>query len=48
MRTALYLMMIVCFLAAGLLDICEHRPKLGLISILLGITNAILFFWRVR
>jgi len=46
MKFWLYVLIVCCFLVAGCLDIKDGNIKEGVIAILLGTTNAIIFLWR--
>lgn len=46
MKVWLYCVIVACFLVAGGLDIKDGNTKEGVIAILLGTTNAIIFLWR--
>ena len=46
MKVWLYVLIVCCFLVAGCLDIKDGNIKEGVIAILLGTTNAIIFLWR--
>jgi hypothetical protein len=42
----LYGITIVCYLAAGILDLVQRHPKPGILAIAFGILNVAIFFWR--
>lgn len=46
MKHWIYGLMVACFFLAGMLDIKDGNYKEGVIAVLLGITNLIIFFWR--
>ena len=46
MKFWLYVVIVVCFLVAGCSDIKDGCYKEGLVAVLLGLTNAIIFLWR--
>lgn len=46
MKFWLYVLVVCCFLVAGWLDIKDGNTKEGVIAILFGTTNAIIFLWR--
>lgn len=46
MKVILYSVVVVCFLVAGVLDICQGHGKEGLVAILLGVANFLIFLWR--
>ena len=46
MKTALYIIMVLCFFGAGAADLYEHEWKAGICAIGFGILNAIIFLWR--
>lgn len=46
MKEILYGVTVACFVAAGVLDVCQGHLKLGVVAIGFGIMNALIFFWR--
>ena len=46
MRMILYGVMVGCFAVAGIWDIIEGQPRLGVISLLVGAANALVFMVR--
>jgi len=46
MKHWIYGLAVICFILAGTLDIKQMNYKEGVLAILYGIANAIIFFWR--
>jgi uncharacterized SAM-binding protein YcdF (DUF218 family) len=46
MRTIIYLVIVLGFLAGGLLDLREGEYKLAVVAMLFAAANGIIFFWR--
>ena len=46
MKTAIYAVVVVCFLIAGTLDISQGNWREGLVALLLGVVNFLIFLWR--
>ena len=42
----LYGLVVVCFMAAGTLDLVGRNWKSGILAVGFGILNALIFFWR--
>ncbi len=46
MKLTIYTIAALCFLVAGTMDLLVREWKLGIVSILLGFVNGIMFLWR--
>ena len=45
-KLALYGLMISCYLVAGVIDLSQGNRKLGVMALMFGLVNALIFFWR--
>lgn len=45
-RIILYGLIALEFAAAGILDLSAGQAKLGVVALLFGLVNGIIFFWR--
>ncbi len=46
MKFYLYGAIVVCFAAAGTLDLASKQYKLGIVALLFAVANGVIFFWR--
>jgi len=46
MKTAIYAVVVCCFLLAGVLDLCQRQWKLGIVALLFAAANGVIFLWR--
>jgi len=46
MKYGLYGIIVGCFLVAGVLDLWACQWKLGILALLFGMMNGLIFFWR--
>ena len=45
-KTVLYLIMVICFVIAGLIDLKDGANKQGVLALVYATANAIIFLWR--
>jgi len=45
-KLVLYGLMILCYLVAGVIELSQANRKLGVVSLLFALVNAMIFFWR--
>lgn len=43
----IYLVAVLCFLSAGIIDLSQGETKLGVISVGFAVMNGLIFLWRV-
>jgi len=46
MRFLLYANIVASFAVAGVLDLRAGEHKLGVVALLFGVVNGVIFFWR--
>jgi len=45
-KLVVYGIVIVGYLVAGAIDLSQGEKKLGVLALLFGVVNAVIFFWR--
>lgn len=45
-KLAIYGIAVLCFVLGGAIDLSQGDRKLGVIALLFGLVNALIFFWR--